>query len=515
VKRSLCAATVAASVVLTPFSYMAVSSAAGTGPAPAGRTPAAAMTAAATTTPSVGPVNAGSCSGVTIAVDQNAQAAIDARPAGTTFCFAAGLHRITKTLVPKANSTLASAAGAVLTGSVRLTNWSPSGTRWVTRGALPPKYDRGAGPCEDNVTDICYLREQIFVNGVHLTRVASLDKVVAGTFYGDYTANAVYLGSKPAGQSVEMSKTNTAIQSAATGVTIRGLAIEHFASAPQGGALVLSPGWKAIANDVRWNHAVGLMFVDADNAVAEKNLIRNNGQLGLGHYSSDNAQVTGNEVAGNNTDGFWMADWESGGIKTTWSIGGSVTDNYIHDNLGVGLWSDAYDDGRLFSGNRIADNAACGIRFEIGRNGIIENNTVTGNGFGGGRNTGTRLWDGGGINVNTSANVQVRNNTVSDNLNGIAIQSRTRGNGPGTWGPNVLRNVTVTGNKITMRAGVQSTGWVQNATTPIPAGELRFSANAYTLDALDAKRFNIADTLLTPAEWKAAGFDTNSTFVVG
>ncbi|MGW1347492.1 right-handed parallel beta-helix repeat-containing protein, partial [Kribbella sp. NPDC002412] len=378
----------------------------------------------------VGPAVAGPCSGVVIKPGQNAQSIVNSKPAGTTFCFAAGLHRITETIRPKADTTLASAARAVLTGSVPLTGWTKSGAAWVVRGALPAAYGM-SGQCEDNKANICHLREQVFVDGTHLTRVASLAAVKAGTFYAGYAANAIYLGSNPAGHEVEMSKTKTAIESGATGVVVRGLTIEHFASAPQAGALVSGPGWTVTANDVRWNHAVGVMLVQANNTRVEKNLIRNNGQLGLGQYASAAATVTRNVITGNNTDGFWIADWESGGIKSTKSSG-TVSGNLIKQNKGVGMWADVADDGRVISGNQIVGNAADGIRYEISRNGTIENNTISGNGFGTGRGSGTSLWDGGGVNVNTSTDVTVRNNVVSGNVNGVTIQSRTRGSGP--WG---------------------------------------------------------------------------------
>ena len=215
-------------------------------------------------------------------------------------------------------------------------------------GSLPPAYAQ-TGQCEDNTANICYLAEQLFLDSKHLTRVATRDKVAPGTFYADYAANAIYLGNNPAGHAVEMSKTPTAIESGATGVTVRGLTIEHFATPPQGGAVVLGLGWKVVANDIRWNHAVGAMLVNADNAVLERNHIHSNGQLGVGQYSTKSASISANEVSYNNTDGFWIADWESGGIKTTWSSGGWVSGNLIQYNRGVGLWSDAYDDGRTFS----------------------------------------------------------------------------------------------------------------------------------------------------------------------
>ncbi|GAB2659390.1 right-handed parallel beta-helix repeat-containing protein [Kribbella swartbergensis] len=458
-----------------------------------------------------GPAVAGPCSGVVIKPGQNAQAIVESKPAGTTFCFAAGLHHISETIRPKANTTLASAERAVLTGSVPLTGWTRSGSTWVVRGALPPAYGM-SGQCEDNKANICHLREQVFIDGKHLTRVAALSAVRAGTFYADYAANAIHLGSNPAGRSVEMSKTRTAIESGATGVTVRGLTIEHFASAPQAGALVSGPGWRVVANDVRWNHAVGVMLVKANNARVEKNLIRHNGQLGLGQYASAAATVTRNVITGNNTDGFWIADWESGGIKSTRSSG-TVSGNLITANKGVGIWADVADDGRVISANRIVGNAADGIRYEISRNGTIENNTISGNGFGAGRGSGTSLWDGGGININTSSDVTVRNNVVSGNVNGVSVQSRTRGTGP--WGTYLLRDIRITGNTIEMTGGTQSTGMVQNSGAEVPSGEVVFSGNKYVLDTLGAQRFARFGTKLTAAGWRQAGLDTIGSFLAG
>ncbi|MFI5731339.1 right-handed parallel beta-helix repeat-containing protein [Kribbella sp. NPDC051587] len=456
-----------------------------------------------------GPTVAGPCHGVSIKPSDDAAEVVSAAAAGTTFCFAAGVHRIGTTIRPKAGQVLASADRAVLTGSVPLTGWTRDGDRWVVRGALPSAYGK-TGQCEDNVADICHLREQLFVDGAHLTRVSKLASVAPGTFYADYAADALYVGSNPAGHSVEMSKTATAIESGATGVVVRGLTIEHFASAPQAGALVSGPGWKVTANDVRWNHAVGVMLVKADKTQVAKNLIHHNGQLGLGQYSSADATITRNVVSENNTDGFWVADWESGGIKSTRSSG-TVSDNVIKANRGVGMWADVADDGRVISGNKITGNLADGIRFEISRNGVIEKNVITGNGFGTGRGSGTSLWDGGGINVNTSTGVTIRGNSVSGNVNGITVQSRTRGAGP--WGAYVLRDIAITGNTVTMTGGTQATGIVQNTASPVPAGEVVFSGNRYVLDALGAKRFAKAGTKLTADGWQDAGLDAVSTFL--
>ncbi len=190
-----------------------------------------------------------------------------------------------------------------------------------------------------------------------------------------------------------------------------------------------------------------------------------------------------------------------------------MTGNLIQYNRGVGLWSDAYDDSRTFNRNQIVGNAADGIRYEIGRNGVIEDNAISGNGFGTGRGSGTSLWDGGGININTSSDVQVRGNVVANNVNGISIQSRTRGSGP--WGQNLLRDIVVSSNQVTMRGGTTATGMVQNAGAAIPAGEVRLNGNTYILDSLTAERFQKTGQWYTAQQWRQTGQDTSSAFTIG
>ncbi|GAA1682283.1 hypothetical protein GCM10009745_28210 [Kribbella yunnanensis] len=451
-----------------------------------------------------GPRTAKACSGVEIAVGADPQQVIDGHPAGTTYCFAKGLHRIGTPIVPRDGDRFGGGPEVVLTGSRALTGWVRDGDRWVVRGVLPAAYPL-KGQCEDNRANPCQRGEQLFVDGKHLTRVMSLGEVKPGSFFGDYSINAVYVGDDPSGHEVEMSRTTAAFTGRAERVTVTGLTIERFASRPQGGALEAGRGWRITGNEVRWNHAVGVMLIEADGAQVSRNTIADNGQLGLGQYKSADARVTANLVTRNNTDGFWIADWESGGIKSTRSSG-EVSGNDIIGNRGVGLWSDIAEYDRRISANRIRDNAADGIRYEISYAGVIEKNVVEGNGFGTGRGSGGSLWDGGGINVNTSAGVQVRGNLVKDNRNGISIQSRTRGEGP--RGRYVLSDVVVEGNLIVLNDAGSSTGVVENKGSPTTSGAITFRRNSYRLPG--STRFAYRGKSLTWPQWQEAGFDQDS-----
>jgi parallel beta-helix repeat protein len=475
------------------------------------RWPTTAVTVDPPSTVKAGPRYAPACRGVRIRPGEDPQRVIDAHPGGTTFCFTAGRHPIRQPLRPTAGSTLASSERAVLAGSVRLTGWQPEAGHWVLRGALPAAYPP-VGQCEDDQANLCHWREQLFAGRTHLRRVAGTDRLEPDTFYADYAGNAIHLGSDPSGRVIEMSSTGAAIGGGAEQVTVRGLTVERFASPSQSGAIEAGRGWRVEFNEIRDNHAVGLKLARADDAVVAGNLVTANGQLGISQWRSPRARITRNEIARNNTDGFWIADWESGGIKSTWSSG-RIEGNHVHDNLGIGIWSDIDERDKTISGNRITGNAACGIRYEISYRGTIAGNVVTGNGFGVGRTGaggGATLFDGGGINVNTSTGVRVTGNVVDGNRNGIAIQSRRRGSGEyGEW---LLRDVEVTGNTVAIDAGTATTGAVFLGDAGIPAGEVRFRDNRYRLDSADARRFNWLNQLMTADEWRKAGNDENGSF---
>ncbi|MFC6156394.1 right-handed parallel beta-helix repeat-containing protein [Kribbella jiaozuonensis] len=464
--------------------------------------PTAPPTAAAAVLGPTGPSTAKPCKGTDIPVGTDPQPIIDAAPEGTTFCFAKGVHRLTRPIQPRANDTLAGNTGAVLSGSVRLTGWKQEGSSWTVQGALPAAYPL-KGQCEDNKTKPCQVGEQVFQDGNHLTRVMSPSQLKPGTFFGDYKANTLYLGDDPTGHVIEMAKTQTAIDKSADNVTVTGLTIQQFASRPQAGALQAGAGWKVTANEVRWNHAVGIMVIEGDNTVVSRNTVADNGQLGIGQYKSAGVKITANLVTRNNTDGFWIADWESGGIKSTRSSG-EVSGNDIIANRGIGMWSDIAEYDRRITGNRIRDNAADGIRYEISYAAVIDQNVVEHNGFGTGRGSGGTLWDGGGINVNTSADVQVRGNLIKDNRNALSIQSRTRGDGPrGTY---VLRNVLVEGNLVVMSDKQSSLGVVENKRSPTQPGAITFRRNSYQ----GADHFAYRGKTMSWSEWQQSGFDQDS-----
>jgi hypothetical protein len=171
-------------------------------------------------------------------------------------------------------------------------------------------------------------------------------------------------------------------------VTVEFLTIQHFNSFADQGVVNHDSGdrWTIRGNTITANHGAGLM-VGSRNTVSD-NCLANNGQYGFNVYSSvggpANVVLNHNEIAGNNTDDLEVKTPGcgcTGGGKLWQSVDASVTDNYVHDNHGVGLWVDGDNVGLDANGNYISGNDAEGMIYEVSYNGLIRGNTFLRNGF--------------------------------------------------------------------------------------------------------------------------------------
>ena len=432
-------------------------------------------------------------------------------PEGAVICLGPGLYRVPHTIEPKALQTLRGSEGTVLTGEIPVEGWRKDGEHWAVSGYLPPDYEK-VGQCEDTTANPCQVAESFFLNGSPVRRVMSRGAVDEATFFADYSENVLYVGQNPQGQVATLARTRTAIGSTEPSVAIEKLTVRGFANLAQKGAvLVGGKDWTVRNSVITANHGVGIMIVRAENARILDNTITANGQMGIGQYRSPGGRVENNRITANNTAEFWRADWESGGIKVTKSSS-TIANNQIFDNLGVGVWIDEAGDDVSILSNDIQGNAACGVRYEISRNGRIIGNTIRENALALKRGAGTNIFTGAGITVNTSSDVTIENNKLLGNLNGIGVQARPRGEGP--WGEYVLEKITVKGNHIDLRApATATTGYVEAdslVTTP-PASAVIFHGNRYVLTDTASARFNLKDRLVDFRAWQAAEKDKDGT----
>ena len=441
----------------------------------------------------------------------NIQSAIDANPAGTTFCLAAGTYRITTGVIPKTGDALIGEPGATLNGSKLLTTFTREGAYWVAAGQTQqaPVYD---ATCIPATYTGCIYPEGVYRDDASLRQVTSLADLVSGAFYFDYAADKIYLFDDPAGHKIEASYVPEALRGFSTyqtNITIRGLVVEKFANWPTDKTFAISSGqgWTLENNEVRLNTGGGIR---ADTgSVVRGNNVHHNGRVGVSTAFADNVLFEANEIAYNDEADFDF--WNAGGTKFWDTSNLILRNNYVHDNQGAGLRTDGSSVYVTFEGNTIVDNTGPGIYHEICYDAIIRDNIVRNNNT---SETGSSLFYGAQIMVYDSPNVEVYGNTVEalPGTHGIGLRDDDRGSGDlGKW---EIRNVYVHDNTIRMD-GAGTNGLAGNRTLDVYAG-LRWDANTYYVRTTGSYWFwgTGAAAPQTWEQWQGLGHDLTGTRVL-
>jgi hypothetical protein len=435
---------------------------------------------------------------VEIEPGDNIQAQIDLFPPGTTFRLKAGTHRLTRALIPKDGDSFLGEPGAILSGA-RVLSPVWSGTYWVANGQT--QQGRVHGVCRPS-SPRCGHPEELYVDDLALAHVANPTELGPGRWHFDYGNDRILGYGDPTGHRVETSVATQAFGGSAANVTIANLTIEKFANAAQSGAVHADAtrGWTLRDNTIRLNHGVGVRTGSEMQVL--RNLVVRNGQLGIGGGGTA-VLLQGNEIAFNNTTGF-ESGWEAGGAKMVNTRGLVIRDNFVHHNDGYGLWTDIDNIDTLYEGNRVEDNSGSGIFHEISYKAVIRRNTVKRNGFA----FSAWLW-GAGILVAASPDVEVYENVVLDNADGIAAIQQSRGSG--RYGPYEIWSLWVHDNIIGMTTG--QTGLVQDVgdRSYFSSRNNRFDRNSYYTGS-GGRYFGWLDGDRTAAEWRSFNNDVNGTF---
>jgi hypothetical protein len=170
----------------------------------------------------------------------------------------------------------------------------------------------------------------------------------------------------------------------ASNVTVRYLTVQNFgAPGDNNGQGVVNhdegAGWHIDHITVRDSAGAGVML--GSNNVLAYSCLSDDGQYGF-QGAGSHITVDHNEIVGNNTDNWEARQTDcgcSGGAKF-WDVNGAIiTDNYVHDNLGPGLWADTNNRGFDVEHNYFADNQAEGFIYEISYNLRLADNTFVRN----------------------------------------------------------------------------------------------------------------------------------------
>ncbi len=437
---------------------------------------------------------------VTITPAMDAAAVVAAQPEGTRFVFEPGVYRHVS-IAPRSDQVFEAKQGVVFSGAKVLTDFAFDGNRWFVDGQTQQEWDHGECFASN---PRCRHPEDLFLDGELQTHVSTLQAVGPGSWFFDYNADRIYLGSDPEGSVVETSVTRHAFSSDADRVEIRGFIIQRYANQAQHGVIdsrldnrtdsARGDGWVVESNVIRQNHGTGIVVTD--HGIVRNNEIIENGQLGITAYGLD-VEVTENTIAGNNTTGFDYG-WEAGGSKFKRTTGLVVQANVVRDNFGPGLWTDIDNVDSTIENNVVQNNAYIGIFHEISYSAVIRDNIVEGNGF----HYTVDVW-GAGITVAASPDVEVTGNIVRGNAGGIVAIQQNRSDAPASFGPVEIENLRVYDNIVEMNDGFTGLRQEVGDNSYYRSRNNVFEANDFVVDGQD--RFYWNNRPISLAEWLNLG----------
>jgi hypothetical protein len=424
---------------------------------------------------------------------------VAAAPAGSSFLFSPGTYRMLQVKPKTGDSFSGPGTGtALLDGSEAVTFSAAadsSGLWEATIGAMP----LDSGRC-DSLHPLCHYTRELFVGSKLLMPVSSVDQLTSSTWFYNATTGTATLSFNPGAGKAYMGTAICAFCSLANDVTVNKFIVQRYASPSQSGAIGYIVGgthWVVTNVEGRYNHG-GAVQVGA-NSTVEGCYLHNNGQKGLGG-SGANLVIENNQLSYNNYDGF-DGGWEAGGAKFGHLDSAEIINNYVHNNVGSGLWDDVGGIYVHYKGNRVINNTGSGIQHEVGYNAIIEDNIVNLNG------TAPRisLWDGQ-ISVQNSSHTVVQNNSIvvaADYGSGLVIINQDRGDAVGAYN-------TIVNNEITFQGTSGANGIMGTASTGV-GNEINYNTYHITV-GLDRHHWEAFGIKSFP-QFQDAGFDQDGKII--
>jgi hypothetical protein len=443
---------------------------------------------------------------------------VDNNPEGTTFIIKSGIHSMQE-IWPKNGNTFWGETGAILNGGRVLTEFVQEGGLYYA----PDQTQEGQTHVDPYVCpenwERCDRPEVLYFDNEPLRHVTSLADVESGKYYFDYDADRIYFADDPTGHTVETSITTWAFVDSGNDITIKYLIIEKYASVTDFGtvgASGLKTNWLVEGCEIRLNHGAGIVV--GGESTVRGNYLHHNGHVGVNAGGGANILIESNEISYNN---FTRVSMGWGGAATKFYVADNlqVIGNYVHHNIGHGLWTDIGNTNTLYEGNWVWWNLGDGIKHEISHNVIIRNNDVRYNGL----INDVWLW-GSQILIQTSNDAEVYDNVIfidADIGNGIGIMHTERTQPP--WGPFDGKNNYIHHNEITHLGLSGGSGIVDGSGDADYDGDGEFDwacgseannlfdYNSYHHNGIPEK-FEFCETYsLTLEQFQAAGQDIHGT----
>lgn len=319
--------------------------------------------------------------------------AVSLAPSGGTIVLRAGTYHESLMMPGHKGLTVQSYPGEAvwLDGSRTISGFVASGSTWVvsgwsTRFDSSPTYSRGA-PDGTSVGwqfinpsyPMAAHPDQVWINDKPLQQVRTRGDVRADTFFVDYAAGQIVLGSDPTGKTVRASDLQVAMTMTAPGTTLRGVGIRRFApSVPDKGALRMWAPSTTAENVIVTESSTQGITLQGSGIVIKDVTSSDNGLNGFDASHADGLKMESVRAERNNRERFNPTP-VSAGIKAHTSRGVIIRDSVFSNNYANGIWFDVSNyDVRLIN-NDVISNDTDGVILELSEKLLVVNNRIIDN----------------------------------------------------------------------------------------------------------------------------------------
>ncbi len=355
-------------------------------PAPAGNRGAAALGSTNYAIPSgaifVSPSGSDSNSGTQASPVKTVNAAVSKASSGKTIVLRGGTYHESVTVASNKVVTIQNYPGEVVwfDGSKQISNWTKSGSVWVTSGWTA---EFGASMGGDAAFKARFIGtnpmaadpDMVFVNGTALKQVGSASAVGPGQFAVNDAANTITIGTDPGGKDVRASDLAQAINLSGPGSVLQGVGVRRYANPyEKAGAVRIGSAGGTVRNVIIQDVATIGLSMTNNNKLIDRVTIQRAGQVGIAGHQTDNSTISNSIVSNNNAEHFKDAP-VSGGIKITAARTMTVKNvDASNNNEGSGIWFDVSSYNLNIVNNTANGNGKHGIEVEVSDKGIIANN---------------------------------------------------------------------------------------------------------------------------------------------
>jgi hypothetical protein len=313
------------------------------------------------------------------------------------------------------------AGTAIISGSTVLTGWTQQN---ATTYQTPWTYNLGfcAIPSGWPTTyaPIVQRAEVVMVNGPPLTEVMSFNDMRPGTFFVSDQYALIHVA-PPTGTNMGTAVVEAAVRPQTlnvvgrSNVVLRGLVFSQAANCMNTSGVSINSSTNVLVDSVQalWNNWGGLGVYSSNYISVQNSVASYNGGTGIMGNRDQNALFNFNESDYNNWRGAQGAfyDWGMGGTKLFAMHGTTVQNHFSYNNQAQGVWFDTDNKNITITNATLSGNVQAALQIERNEGPItIQNSHLCSSGQ--------------GINVLTSSNLTVQNNTFYNNSGTAKYQAQ-------------------------------------------------------------------------------------------